>query len=106
MYGNYDCDFTIEGMVINDYEQTIDGSNTVGGKPIYYLSGESDLVFSESTIGYFGMVSCINITVTDVDLSGALVVNTTASTFSDVRIHNGRYGLSFLFSFDNEVVNA
>ena len=51
----------------------IDPSNTIDGKPIYYLVNQKNLVISPSDypeIGYLALVNCTGITVTDLKISG------------------------------------
>lgn len=51
----------------------IDTSNTINGKPIYYLFNQTDLNINPSTfpnVGYLGLVECRNITVRNLILTG------------------------------------
>ncbi len=51
--------------------QDVDTSNTINGKPIYYLIGEEDLTIDGaiSDVGYLGLESCDNITVRNLNIS-------------------------------------
>ena len=51
----------------------IDPSNTIDGKPIYYLVNQKNLIISPSgypEIGYLALVNCTGMTVTDLKISG------------------------------------
>ena len=51
----------------------IDPSNTIDGKPIYYLVNKQDLVISPSNypeLGYLALIKCTDITVKDLTISG------------------------------------
>ncbi len=63
--------FAVSGSSLADYSQDIDISNTVDGKPIYYLLGETDVVVdSSSDAACVFAISCSGITVKDLTLSG------------------------------------
>ncbi len=75
----------------------IDTSNTVDGKPIYYLVEQRDLVFDEtSSVGFLGLISCENITVNNLDTEGITVAGTTSSSFSHITSHQSIYGILLL----------
>jgi parallel beta-helix repeat protein len=90
----------------------IDTSNTVDGKPIYYMVGEEDTVYSYSTLvpapGYLACIDCRNITINDLYLEknaqGLLLYNTTDSRIDGVTtIANGIYGM-LLEETDNLII--
>ncbi len=56
---NY-CDFP------NCYDNTIDTTNTINGKPIYYLYKKSNQTYENLDAGYFACMECDNITVKNV----------------------------------------
>ncbi len=102
---NNSCNFAIPGA---SAEQDIDESNTVDGKPIYYLVNESDLILdSGSNAGTVYCIDCQNVTVRDLDLTGnyygLYLYNTTGShveNISSSENHEGFYiknspGLNF-----------
>lgn len=82
------------GYQVSYYYQDIDSTNTVNGKPIYYLVKETDVTIDEHTnAGYVGLVSCNNITVKNLNLinngQGILVVNTTNSVlYNNTALNN------------------
>lgn len=78
-------------------EQDIDESNTVDGKPIYYLVNESDLVLdSDSNAGTVYCIDCQNVTVRDLNLSGnyygLYLYNTVDSRFENLSSSENDYG--------------
>ncbi|KKH47334.1 hypothetical protein EO93_12880 [Methanosarcina sp. 1.H.A.2.2] len=83
---NNSYNFAIPGAsTAND----IDESNTVDGKPIYYLVNESDLVLdSGSDAGTVYCIDCQNVTVRDLNLSGnyygLYLYNTVDSHFENL----------------------
>jgi len=63
---NNTYNFGVLGWDVSDYEQDIDTSNTINGKPIYYIIEQSGLVFNcfqTMSTGYLGLISCSNILV-------------------------------------------
>ncbi|MCG2825186.1 MAG: right-handed parallel beta-helix repeat-containing protein [Thermoplasmatales archaeon] len=88
--------------------QDIDTSNTVNGKPIYYLFEQSNLVFDETMrIGYLGLVSCTNITIRNLELKGniqgLLLAHTIYSTITNCEIYNNNCGIYFWYSSNNNI---
>jgi parallel beta-helix repeat protein len=83
----------------NEYDQDIDTSNTVDGKPIYYLLNRSDIVVdAAANAGCVVAVNCSRLTISDVVLSrnrdGLLFVNTRDSRIERVTAsRNERCGI-------------
>ncbi|GAJ19257.1 unnamed protein product, partial [marine sediment metagenome] len=51
--------FGVEGTTVAHFTQDIDLSNTINGKPIYYLVEEEDITLDETNnIGYLGLNYC------------------------------------------------
>jgi len=73
--------FAVEGTSVSDFNQDIDISNMVDGKPIFYLIGQSNLTLDETNnFGYLGLISCTNITAKNSDVSGIIMIDTTGFT--------------------------
>ena len=93
--------------LLSDFYQDIDTSNTINSKPIYYLVDQSDQVFDGTRIGYFGLVSCDNITANNIDfnynIQGLLVVNTTNSTILNCAISYNNIGIDLRESPNNKI---
>ena len=99
--------YAIMGTSVVHYSQDIDLSNTVNGKPMYYLIGQSDLTLDETDDpGYVGLISCTNITVENIDTYGVLVINTTDSTISNVDSHNSQHGIYLRWSPNNSILDC
>ena len=78
----FEFGFGVYGDTFEDFMQDIDKSNTINGKPIYYLVGEENIRITKSTeLGYLALVNCRNVKVINVVLTnneqGLLLVNTT-----------------------------
>ncbi len=87
-------DFTIEGQTIN-FQHTIDTSNTVNDKPIYYLSQYHNQVVSGIDAGCIILVDSTNITLCDSKSFGVLLSNSSHCTLSNIHTHNCKYGVLF-----------
>ncbi|MEW6069959.1 MAG: right-handed parallel beta-helix repeat-containing protein, partial [Candidatus Thermoplasmatota archaeon] len=92
------------------YYQDIDRSNTINGRPVYYILEQANLVFNETmNIGYLGLVSCNNISVYNIELhnnvQGFLLVNTSYSTLTNCVCHDHSYSLCLLKSSNNQITD-
>ncbi|MBC7073979.1 right-handed parallel beta-helix repeat-containing protein, partial [Candidatus Parcubacteria bacterium] len=86
--------------------QDIDTSNTINGKPIYFLVNEENKVIDSSfNPGYIGLVNSQNITIRDITLSqnvqGIYFDHTTNSKIENVKLLNNSTGLDFHVSSNN-----
>jgi len=95
---------TIEHWFDND----IDTSNTINGKPIYYLSNQKDLVIDPATfphVGYLGIIKSENITVKNLNLTnngqGILFAYTNKSIIQNVNLQHNRIGILLFHSSEN-----
>ena len=87
-YGNT-YDFAAKGDRLAHFTNYVDTSNTVNGKPIYYLVGESSKTYGpESNAGAVYLINCENITLRGLTLSrnyyGAFLWNTRGSKVEEV----------------------
>ncbi len=85
----------------------IDTTNTVNGKPIYYIKNEENMTLSESS-GEVILVSCKNVTVEGQELNkgsiGAIVAFSSGCRLMNITASfNGHYGIH-LYSSDNTTV--
>jgi parallel beta-helix repeat protein len=104
---NNTVDFTVEGDVISDFNQNIDQSNTINGRPIYYLIGENNRIVDETNnAGYLSLISCQNITAQNLDIPGLLLANTTDSTITNIQSHNTGKGIYLWDSSHNTIANS
>ncbi len=78
------------------YINTIDTSNTVNDKPVYYLVNKHDQTVP-SNAGYVALINCSRITVQNVistsNWQGILLVSTLNSTIAQNRFTNNAYGI-------------
>jgi parallel beta-helix repeat protein len=111
MYGNKASDnrfnFGIDGTHYLDFTtHTIDTTNTVNGKLVYYIKGESDTVYDASTnAGTIYLINCENVTVRDLNLTengcGVFLWNTTQSKIENVSVSDNTYGINMRNSHNN-----
>jgi len=96
----------------SDFINDVDASNTVDGKPIYYLVNQSNMVISPSTfpdLGFLALVECTNITVQNLDLinegQGLILAHTTNSLVTKNKIANNSYwGIILADSHNNSII--
>jgi len=106
--GNDLTGLSIDGWSLSDYLlQNIDVSNTVNGKPVYYLINRNNLVIEPSTfasIGYLALVNSTNITVKNLTpIHGILLAYTTNSFIEKVDVRNSLDGIKLISSNNNTV---
>jgi parallel beta-helix repeat protein len=92
--------FDVGGSVLSDFLQSVDTSNLVNGKPVYYFVNQSDMVVNADAypeVGYLGFVNCANVTVQGMNLTsegqGLLLAYTTSSKITDNNFANNYYGI-------------
>jgi parallel beta-helix repeat protein len=108
MTNNY-ANFGIGSPDIADFYCEIDASNTIDGKPMYYLLAQQDLHFNGTTdIGFLGLVGCSNISVDNLtftnNFEGMLLVDTTNSLVEHCRfLNNDGHGMYLIASSNNTV---
>ena len=95
---------------LDGYTHDIDTSNTVNGKPVYYLVGESGMVIdSSSNAGYVGVINSSNIVIRDLTLKnnyqGALFAYTSGSRIENVDASKNCYGIYMYQSSGNTLTN-
>jgi parallel beta-helix repeat protein len=124
--------FGVYGTDLNMFAQSIDTSNVVDGKPVYYFVNQSDMIIStenHAEVGYVGFVSCTNVTVKGLDLTnniqGLLLAYTNESeivgdnpannsagiylwgssnnTLSDNNLTNNDIGIATYYSDNNSI---
>lgn len=101
----YGLDITGGGLA-----HSIDTSNLVDGKPVYYLKNQRDLVITSETypkIGYLGVVGGLNITVKNLNISGSgqglFFAYTNDSRVVDNNFTGNEVGISTSNSFNNNI---
>lgn len=93
----------------NSFNQSIDESNTIDGRPVLYLTGARN-VSVERSYGFVGLIDCENITVKGQSISNSsaaiMLVGVVDSRISDCRLSRSEIGLSILDSGDCLVENT
>ena len=106
------ANFGIGSSSVSDYFCDIDTSNTINGKPLYYLVEQSDLLFDGTMeIGFLGLVRCVNISVMNCVFShnfeGMAIVGTSHCLIENCRFQsNDGHGLLSVSSWGNRVKNC
>jgi parallel beta-helix repeat protein len=89
--------FGVEGSELSHFLHDIDTSNTVNGRPIYYLVNQSNLLidpFTHPSVGYLGLVNSRNmslwrLTITN-NTQGLMLAQTTGSEISEIHLSNDK----------------
>lgn len=95
----------VGGWYPDCYEQDIDSSNTINGKPIYYWVDQQDKRVPLDA-AYVALVNCSNIIVENLTLMGSggvIVVSTTDSIIRNLSISNDDYGFTLMESERNRI---
>lgn len=102
--------FVYASWQLSEYIHSIDTSNLVNGKPVYYLVNQKNLVINTSThsqIGYLALIDCANITVEGLTLAnngqGLLLAYTSNSIITNNYIVNNEYGVWLSWSSHNTI---
>ncbi len=89
------------------FENDVDKSNLVNGKPIIYWVNQQDKIVPHDA-GYVALVECENITVQNLHLAnngdGIFLAFTTQSTISGNTITNNNNGIKFWSSSNNHII--
>jgi len=94
----------IIGHDLRDFYHDIDTSNTMQGKPIYYLYNEKNIVFDENNnIGYLILALCENITVRNLELYGAVLAFSHNNYFENCSFYGNSMGVYFHNSTYNSI---
>jgi parallel beta-helix repeat protein len=102
--------FDISGSGDSDFNNSIDTTNTVEGKPIYYIRNATGQVYDSSTnAGVFYCISCNNVTIKDLNLSknraGVFFWKTQSSRIENIFASNNSYGIYLISSSGNTLTN-
>ncbi len=98
----------IYGQDITHFYQDIDTSNTINGKPIYYVVEQGGLTFDNTIdMSFLGLISCTDITIKNLTLAhncqGLLLVNTSHSAVTNCTFYNNHVGIFLSHSPKNYV---
>ena len=100
--------FEVYGYALRDYLHSIDTSNLVDDRPVYYFMNQSDIVIGADAypeVGYLGFVDCVNVTVQGLDLTnngqGLLLAFTNNSRITGNNIANNGDSIRLVDSYNN-----
>lgn len=105
---NNSYNFGVFGENFQDFNNTVDPSNTVEGKPIQYLINSTNTtVDNETNPSVVYLINCLNVTVSDLSLAenghGVFGYNVTDCRITDVNASNCNYGI-YLQSSNGNIV--
>ena len=107
---NNTYNFGAHAYAVWNLYQDIDTTNTVNGKPIYYIIEQSNMTFDGIDVGYLGLISCRDILVKNLTLKdnieGLYLANTSHSTITANRIYNNQRGIIVWGSSNNNTIAA
>ncbi len=100
--------FGISGQKMLHFLHSIDVSNTVDGKKVYYLINHPEVVIDSSTTpeaGYLGVVNSTNVIINDLNITsnwqGILLAYVSNSTISNIHVLKNYIGIDLFSSDDN-----
>ena len=107
MDGNY-YNFGVTGDNVYHLTQSIDATNLVDGKPVYYWVGQRNRVIPNDA-GFVCIVNSLNITARDLTLTknsvGVLLVYSMLSRIENVSTSNNYDGIALSASCNNIIIN-
>lgn len=103
--------FGVFGGEFSDFNNSIDASNTVNGKPVLYIIGVQNEVYdNEMNIGVLYLINCNNITVQNLNLTrnghGVFCYNVTDSRIRNVTASENSYGICLQGSSGDIISNS
>ncbi|MDW7731904.1 MAG: lectin like domain-containing protein [Methanolobus sp.] len=112
---NYLANNSIYGNNVNcvfiSQKNTVDTSNTVDNKSVYYLVGSSDITIDRSSnAGLVHLIDCSNITIEGIEVKknfyGIYLYNTTTSTIKNSTSSKNLYDIYLADSENNTIFNC
>jgi len=102
--------FLLEGWEDPDFDLSIDRSNTVDGKPLYYIKRAMNIIYGSSdSLGALYCIWCDNITVKDLFLTkngdAVFFWKTNNSTIENVTTELNSDGINLWYSNNNLLTN-
>jgi parallel beta-helix repeat protein len=110
--GDHSYNFALYGSSIEHYYQTIDKSNKVNGKSIYYITNVQNLNFNSQAypdLGCLLVINSSNITVQNLSIrhsyDGVLFAYVSSSTIQNIESIDNKIGIELFKSQDCKVLN-
>jgi len=107
---NNGYDLEVHGHILSHFMHSIEVSNLIDKKPIYYIVNQTNLVTTPVThpqIGYLALINCFNATVENLNLTsngqGLLLGYTNNSRITGNSITNNYDGVWLYSSFGNTI---
>ncbi|MHA2100157.1 MAG: NosD domain-containing protein, partial [Candidatus Kariarchaeaceae archaeon] len=105
---NFNFLLNIAWYPVQGYNNDIDMSNLVNGKPIYYIVNGSNLMFDQiSNAGTIYCVNCDNVTIKNLSFTnngaGVYFYNTQNSLIQNSTVNNSKYGFILRDSVRNTI---
>ena len=101
------CGFIFHCNFLEQLYHNIDTTNTINGKPIYYLIQEKDYVINENNeIGFIGLISCQNITIMNQELHGGIIGDSNHCIIDNCSFIENTRGIAIDLSSNNMVTNC
>jgi len=108
-YNKYNL--VIEGNRLEDFVHDIDSTNTINGKPVYYLINKNNLKINPSSfqnVGYLAIVNSTNVVIENVTIQhnyqGVLLAFTKNVTLTNSKFLNNYYAVHIMGGSDNRIV--
>jgi len=102
--------FGVWGSSLSHFNHSIDTSNMVDGRSIWYLRNQKDRVINSSNIGYLALINCTSITAQCLSLSknfqGVLLASTSNSELKILNFRDNYYGVCMLWSDNNTLTRS
>jgi parallel beta-helix repeat protein len=98
------CSFSMRIYPEYLYENNLDASNTIDGKPIYYLVDAKDIIVP-SDAAYIILVRCANAKVNNCTPEGISLISTKDSIIANVKMMGRGDGINLLDSSSISIVN-
>ena len=89
------CDFYVTVYPLYQYENDLDSSNSIDGKPIYYLIDAKDKTVPADA-AYIVLIRCKNIKIENTSPRGIVLISTTNSTIKRVEVTGRSSGINLL----------
>ena len=99
------CSFNIRSYPTYQYDNDLDPSNTVNGKPIYYWVNAKDKTVPYDAV-YIVLVNCANIIIKSSSPQGISLISTTNSTITNVNMTGRGNGIDLLYSSGINIVDS